>query len=304
MSVLSYKENEQVKKMEKRALEETQPGMIYIRNVARGIAYPSVDNVVNIPAWSRGSKPWNVLSPFNLGPVKFEEDGKVKECATFETWWQSFKVWKDVDGERHVDDTKDQLPNEAWHKWHDTLLANPKPIRRPNGRAIPLYAWWREQKLDVVQARKELYIPYAQRLYRAHPMYRKLFEMVYLEGKNICILEPDGPQHFLFPDGVRLDLETLRALQNVTQLGQFPNLSEDQIKTLKYTGADKKYVPYGHGYVLALTLLEDAETCAIKRPCVYFCLFGRETRGLIVKFGNRCSQSATCSKQCFWSSSN
>ncbi len=258
--------------MEKR-VRNTDPGKIFLRNVARGVAYPTLENVVTIPAWSRGAGPWNNLSPFKIGPVKFEEDGEEKECATFETWWQSFKVWTAVDAqkswqwtwknERHVDDAfpsaKTATPNKAWYIWHNALLANKVAVRRPNGRAIPLFAWWKEQRLDVIEARKQLYIPYLQSLYRKNATYQKLLAMVMEEGKSVCIVEPDGPQHWLFPDGVELSKETLYNLQSVTQLKNFPGLSEEQKKVLEYQGSDTKYVPYGHGYVLALTLLEDMD---------------------------------------------
>jgi len=247
--------------MEKRGLDNEMPiGRIKIRNVERGVSYPEEENFLNIPAWSRGAKPYDQLSPFKIGPVTFGD----KECPTFETFWQAQKVWKKVStqkswqwtwkSETHVDE--EENPNENWHIWHEALLKNKHAVRRPNGRNIPLYAWWHGKKLGIVEARKEIYIPYLQTLYRAHPVYKKLYKLVVEEGKNICILEPDGPKHWLFENGAELDLETLYALQNVTELKDFPGLTDDQTKTLE---SGKRYVPYGHGYVLALTLLEDSQ---------------------------------------------
>lgn len=230
--------------------EEEEEGKVRIRNVGRGIAYPKEEDngFINIPAWSRGAKPWDDLSPFKIGPI----DG----CLTFETYWQSFKVWECVDAqknwmwtwpaERHVDSGTNK-PNEAWHKWHAALLKNKAAVRRPNGRAIPLFAWWEGRRLGVVEARKEIYIPKLQALYRAHPTYQKLFDLVAVQGKKICILEPDGPLHEHFPHGMDVTLSLLNQLQDVTKLKDFPGVKS----------TSEKYVPYGHGYVLALTLLED-----------------------------------------------
>jgi hypothetical protein len=100
--------------------------------------------------------------------------------------------------------------------------------------------------LGIVEARKEIYIPYLQKLYRAHSAYVKLLEKV-REGQNVIILEPDGPPPHLYPAGWDATLETLIQLQEVTELKDFPG----------GVGRGSKYVPYGHGYVIALTLMED-----------------------------------------------
>ncbi len=75
---------------------ENEMGKIFVRGVGRGVEYLQQEDVINIPAWSRGASPWSDLSPFKIGPVIFDEDGVRKECATVETWWQSFKVWSVV----------------------------------------------------------------------------------------------------------------------------------------------------------------------------------------------------------------
>lgn len=161
-------------------------GSIRVAATVRGTPYPKIDGWETISAWSRGADPWKNLSPFRLG--------KLYEFSSFENFWQSFKVWEKVDAQKgwdwtwpeeiHVD--KDNNPNENWKKWHDALMSNPHPIRRPNGRAIPLYAWWNGKKLSVIEARKEIYIPELQKLYRNDPTYQKLLEKV-RDGQNIII---------------------------------------------------------------------------------------------------------------------
>lgn len=240
------KKSETVKKADNTIITVSKKkncGKIRIAQQARGESYPNYENYENIPAWSRGKGEWKQLSPFYL---KFS-DGEI-----FENAWQAYKVWEKVDKqntknwkwpeEKHVNE--DGLPNEKWNKWHESLLKHDLPVRRPNGKAIPLYAFWDNRKLDVVEARKEIYIPYLKQLYRANPVYLKLLEKV-KSGKNIMIIEPDGPFLEAYPNGLEVDLEILNNLIEKT------NYKEE--------GYPKKYRPYGHGYVLAMTLLEDCK---------------------------------------------
>ena len=253
-------------------------GKIRIRSFYTGSTLPSVASFENIQAWSGGTEPWKLLSPFVIGPVVIEGEAIAEN---FENFWQAHKVWEKVDAqstwqwkwpaEVHVNE-KEKLPNEAWHKWHNALLKTRHAVRRPNGRAVPLYAWWPRRratttttthkpvvsndlnpqgdyvKLGVIEARKQIYIPFLQELYRKHPAYQSLLTKV-KSGVNIIILEPDGPPSMFYPNGLEVDLNMLVHLQEVTEVNQLPGLNT----------SSKKYVPYGHGYVIALCLLEDVE---------------------------------------------
>ena len=224
-------------------LNEKKYGKIRIGQQQRAKSYPSFEKYEIIPAWSRGAGEWKNLSPFYL---------KSGDGVIFENFWQSQKVWKKVDKQNtknwkwseeiHVD--KDDNPNEKWVKWHETLLHHELPVRRPNGKAIPLYAYWDGKKLDTVDARKQIYIPYAKQLYRANPTYLKLLQKV-KSGKDIIIVEPDGPLLEAYPNGLEVDLNLLNKL--IDRM----NYKEE--------GHPNRYRPYGHGYVLAMTLLEDLE---------------------------------------------
>jgi len=216
-------------------------GKIRIAQQRRGRSYPNVPGYETIPAWSRGAGEWKQLSPFYL---------KFQEGYIFENFWQSFKVWEKVDkqntkdwqwpAEVHVDANKN--PNANWVRWHEALLKHKNPVRRPNGKAIPLYAYWNGQKLNTVDARKQIYIPYLKQLYRANPVYQKLLQKV-KSGKNIILVEPDGPLLDYYPDGLEVNLDLLYRLIDVMNY--------------KDEGDVHKYRPYGHGYVLAMTILED-----------------------------------------------
>jgi len=247
-------------------------GKIRVREHSKGLHYPNTTGAPDnfkapgwtiIPAHSRGAKPWKELSPFFIGPVIFDEDvpgvGTVqKRAENFESFWQSFKAWKTVDrqatkdwkwpAEKHVDE--EENPNANWYKWHDALLKNKSAVRRPNGRAVPLYAWWKGRKLGLIDSRRNIYIPFLQDLYRKSPTYQKLLEIV-RNGTNIIILEPDGPRAELYPTGMDVNVELLLDLVSVQKMKDFPGGQNYREK--------EKYVAYGHGYVLALTLLEDLQ---------------------------------------------
>jgi hypothetical protein len=235
-----------------------EPGSIKVCATARGHAYPNVAGWMTIPAWSRGAKPWSDLSPFFM---QSPDNPK----GNFESYWQSWKVWEHVAAQNrpewkwpaqiHVA-ADGQQPNELWQKWHDELANHHLAVRRPNGWAKPLYAWWKGQKLDVVEARKQIYLPGLQALYRAHPTYQKLLALVQ-SGQNVIIVEPDGPPIDVFPQGANVSANTLRVLLDVTKVGDFPGLTDKEREVLSYSKADEKYLPYGHGYVIALTILED-----------------------------------------------
>lgn len=222
-------------------LKSYHHGKIRIGQQQRAKSYPSFSNYEIIPAWSRGAGIWKNLSPFYL---------KFSNGVIFENFYQSYKVWKQVDkqskpewkypSEIHVDNNEN--PNEKWFKWHSTLKHHKSPVRRPNGKNIPLYSYWKGRKLGVVEARKEIYIPYLKKLYRESDTYKKLLQKV-RSGTNIMIVEPDGPLLEAYPNGLEVDLNLLNELIDVTNYGP--------------EGFPHKYRPYGHGYVLAATLLED-----------------------------------------------
>lgn len=124
------------------------------------------------------------------------------------------------------------------------LIKHKLPVRRPNGKAIPLYSYWRGEKLDLIQARKKIYIHYLKIIYRNTPTYLELLK-TFRNGKSILLIEPDGPLLEAYPDGLEVDLQLLYSLIEIT------NYSPE--------GYPDRYRPYGHGYVLATCLLEDFE---------------------------------------------
>lgn len=232
---------------------------IRIGQTRKGSSYPSYPGYETIPAWSRGKIPWKNLSPFFIGPVYYETPNGIDSAPIFENFWQSFKVWERVDKQSKKEwiwpkevhfDSQTAMPNENWYKWHNALLHHNQPVRRPNGKAIPLFAWWYDSntksyyKLDTILARKVIYIPFLKHLYRQNTTYQKLLEK-FKNGQNILLVEPDGPLLDVYPQGKEFNLEILNRWIEKMNFGE--------------EGYPHKYSPYGHGYVLASCLLEDSK---------------------------------------------
>jgi hypothetical protein len=218
-------------------------GKIRIGQQMKGRSYPSYEKYEIIPAWSRGKGEWKLLSPFYL---------KFPDKVIFENFYQSFKVWEIVNKqngknwkwkeETHIDENGN--PNKNWFTWHEKLMNHQLPVRRPNGKAIPLYSFWENKKLGIVEARENIYIPYLKKLFRQSDIYYKLLDKI-KNGINILIVEPDGPFLDVYPNGLEVN----------------PQLLKDLIKVTNYSkeGYPEKYRPYGHSYVLATCLFEDSE---------------------------------------------
>src|SRR5579885_926566 len=202
-----------------RPIQQRITGKIRIGQTARATSYPNFPGFEIIPAWSKGRSPWKNLSPFYLGPVNFIGYNGSDSAPIFENFWQSFKCWSNVTKQKTKDwvwpaevhiDPQTGNPNEYWFRWHEALLHHNLPVRRPNGKAIPAYAFWYDAeskqfyKLDTINARKIIYIPYLKILYRQNPTYLQLLTKI-RNGTNIMLVEPDGPLRDAYPQGKEFD---------------------------------------------------------------------------------------------------
>jgi hypothetical protein len=114
-------------------------GEIYVVSfrdkIPPGVAY--------IDTTSRSKSPF---SPFLSGckePIR---------ANRMENAWQYSKVYT-----QHDDDGQ---PNKEWSRWRYEGLNKFWADRYPCGRgAIPLYTWYNDQKLDYIEARKQLFVP-------------------------------------------------------------------------------------------------------------------------------------------------
>lgn len=161
---------------------------IFIANRSYSGSIPSID------VTSSGRKPWNLLSPFKLGPVSLYGG---MQSLNVENAWQYAKLY-----ERFADE--DGNPTPAYYKWAKQGWANPKAGRYPMGKGVkPLCSIWNGKKLDYITARKRIYLPlYAQGSLNS-PVFAKLLELVEQLAKNdkdLVLLDFDAPKKPECPD--------------------------------------------------------------------------------------------------------
>jgi len=204
-------------------------------------SYPSSTGFLQIPAWSGGKGIYSQLSPFYLGPIKY--DGI--NVLTFENLWQFSKIYK-----TQVDTNGN--PTQDWYDWRNKGFISPAE-RHPMGKEVPLYSYFNGEKIGVVEARKKIYIPYYKELARKTPAYKELLTRL-KAGQPLLLIEPDGPSLQDFPEGMQFSRELFWKLIDVTDQKTFFSLVG-----LPYPYPGNRYYPLGHGYVLADALLEDLE---------------------------------------------
>lgn len=196
------------------------------------------------------------LSPYQLT----DEKGRI-----FENVWQFSKVYHTVPAttcrysrwdptiiwkhptETHVNDEGELTP-EYW-AWREKGMNNRYPVRYPVGyrhRKNCLYALWNNEKLNYVQARQKLYVPEYIRLVKQHPKFHQLKRLLD-KGNNLLIVEVDGPKEKSLPyyqDTYGVDDDFI---ENNTMLA-----TEDNLNIMLQ---DTRH-PFGHGYCLAMALLD------------------------------------------------
>lgn len=210
----------------------------------RGTTYPQAPGYTTIPAWSRGNGEYKELSPFYLGPIAEENS---PTANNFENFWQYSKVYAS-----DISSTGTLLA--SWYTWQQEGFQQKSANRHPRPGQKPLYLLYQGQKHDLLSARRNVYLLFYQRLARATPVYKKLLARL-KNGENLLLIEPDGPNRLLFPAGLPVTRDRLEKLLVVTTQGELHTL----------LGIDpppdpQRYFPFGHGYALALALLQDLET--------------------------------------------
>lgn len=190
------------------------------------------------------------LSPMMIGPVI----DKYGDCIGFniEDAWQASKVysfhmngkfdpkakknnfWKP--GNKTIDYNKSDEWLIEWKKWSEFCRFSGEGLRRrcklikdkncinPN---IPLFSYYRGEKLSYVESRKKMYIPWYADLVvktRAFKYLKERFRKI-----SLIILDPDGQPRD----------------QKILEINE---------KTMREKINDPKFV-FGHGYVLACVLL-------------------------------------------------
>ena len=135
------------------------------------------------------------LSPMLLGPYTYETDTSTGDkdfhqpIHNLENFWQFSKVW---DGEETFDKSTNQMiPSKVFFDRRAEGWADKKAHRWVKKGEKPLYAWWKGQKLDYMQARRTIYCPlYAEKVVQTEG-YHKLEKMLEC-GYNLQIVGYDG----------------------------------------------------------------------------------------------------------------
>ena len=219
--------------------------------------FPEYDGFKRIEVMTYSSK-YGSIGPYCLK----DKDGKIMENI-----WQSCKVYPKVPKsiqrysrynqhiiwnhpeEVHVDEN--DIPNEKYWKWREKLANNKYPVRYPvtfskEARASCIYSIWEGHKYGYVDARKHVYKPVYIHLVKNTPQFKELQEMI-SKGINLLIVEVDGPreeslEYYKDKYDVSDDF-----IENRTILA-----TEDNLNIMLN---DTKH-PFGHGYCLAMALLD------------------------------------------------
>lgn len=205
------------------------------------------------------SKKWYPLSPYSL---------KNKKGHIMENMWQFRKVYKKVPKtiqrysrydntiiwEYHEEiHTTDGEVNNSYYEWRQKGLNNKYAIRYPVGyhhRHKCLYLLDDDNnKLQLIEARKKVYLPTYSRLVKKVKEFNELKELLN-KGQNLLIIEPDGPKqeslfYYMEEYGVKKDFIKDGTIK----------INQENINIMLN---DKKH-SFGHGYCLAMCLLNKDE---------------------------------------------
>ena len=191
-------------------------GKVYIAsmNMRGKWADPIDKNTIKLNVTSAQSKTnINRLAFSPMTPI----EGGYKGYWNFESYWQSGKVYEDID----IEKTKKYWKN----------LKEPKR-RYPGSKGKKvMYAIWEDEKLDYIQSRLNVYIPEYYNLIKNHDVL-KYWINKYKNGENITIYDFDGPRE---DNGDVMCSE----------------VTKEYLNNKLY---DTKY-PFGHGYIVASAII-------------------------------------------------
>jgi hypothetical protein len=233
--------------------------MIRVGRITNPKKHPTFEGFIPIVVMTLSSK-YGHLGPYGL----MDEHGHIMENI-----WQFSKVYQKVPytlqlasrwdkriiweypAEVHVDDNGHV--NDNYWFWRRSGMNMPDAIRYPvgfNHRHEVLYSLWETEegykKLNYVEARKEIYVKVYSKLVKQHETFNTLVDML-KEGKNLLILEVDGPHQESLPYYKNNYQVDDNFIQQDTMLATTENL-DIMLNDTKHC--------YGHGYVLASCLLD------------------------------------------------
>lgn len=248
-------------------MSEVRVGTIKYENGKK--IYPKYKDFIRIEVMTP-STPYGSLGPYSLS----------KGDMLMENIWQCSKIFKSVpdiivpysrfdrttvwkwNAEDHLNDDNEILPN--YWIWRNTLAHNKYAVRHPvglrNKRTCVTCIYNEEDTfttelndfecLGYIEARKRLYLPEYTSLVKREHLYKKL-EKYIKDGKNLLILEVDGP--------IQESLQYYKEEYGVNDDFIVDGTIEANEKNMKIMINDRKHI-FGHGYCLATALL-DLDIC-------------------------------------------
>lgn len=225
---------------------------------------PSYEGFTPIIVMMKSHSKWYPLSPYELR----DEKGRIHENI-----WQYSKTYKSVPksvqrysrynptiiwdhpAEVHVND--DNMLTQEYLRWRKKGMSNPYAVRYPVGYnhrhkcicAFPDNANGDidfSRPLDYVQSRKVIYLPIYSRLAKQTKEYQELKQRLN-NGENLLIVEVDGPHQ------ESLDYYQQKyQVDNTFIVGDTMLITPENIEIMLN---DTKH-PFGHGYCLAMALLD------------------------------------------------
>ena len=233
------------------------------------VSYPSFDGFTNIIVMMRGHSKYSTLSPYYLKNEKGQIMENIwqfsklyeivpKTTQRFSRWNQRI-IWEHPREIHFKTETNDETGNPvegeitpAYWKWREKGMNTPDAIRYPVGyhhRHKCLCALAEDDPttpLDYVESRKKIYLPQYTKMVQKTKQFKELFDRLYNNKENLLIIEVDGPHQ-----------ESLPYYQE--KYGVSDDFIEDHTilatkENLNIMLNDNKH-PFGHGYCLALALL-------------------------------------------------
>jgi hypothetical protein len=152
--------------------------------------WPLIPGFKNVNVCSGAAGIYKELSPMKLGPICISDNwtcGKIN-VKNIENLWQYSKVWP---GEEIEDFPTTEFFERRKRGWAD--IKGHRHVKKGTGSNpnIPLYSFWKGEKLSYVEARKRIYCPIYSQLVVNTTAYRRLDNLLD-KGYNIQILGYDG----------------------------------------------------------------------------------------------------------------
>lgn len=239
-----------------------EPGIVRVGQTIKNRTTPEYLNFT--PIWvttrnkQRGKDDFSDLSPYYLK----NDYGQIMENI-----WQFSKIYETVPAvkeklhyysntiiwqwqeEKHI---IDNVITDKYQIWRSAGMNNKYPVRYPagyRGRSSCVGALWYNETmpngskyLDYITSRKKIYVPVYTNLVKQHPRFQDL-KLRHLQGENLLIIDVDGPAQELAAHYAELGV-TVEKSTVVVNVANMQALLNDPVR------------PFGHGYCLAMALLD------------------------------------------------